>query len=130
MLKRNVIEAVEFYDENLGPPHTTFEEMEYGTRIASKGFKIYMLGWIKAYHYCNVEDEDREQKGDQKAFPRISSALHAFVNEKYLYGLEKWFESMSSTQKIRWLTYSILALLFTPIATISMITKTPHPLIT
>ena len=68
MLKRNVIEVVGYYDETLGPPFTTFEEMKYGARIASKGFKICMLGWIKAYHYCNVENEDREQKGDRKPF--------------------------------------------------------------
>ena len=36
---------------------------------------------------------------------------------------------MPLTQKIRWFTYSILALLFIPLTTISIITKTLHPLI-
>jgi hypothetical protein len=36
---------------------------------------------------------------------------------------------MPLTQKIRWLTYSILELLFIPLATTSIITKTLHPLI-
>ena len=130
LLRRDVVELIGYYDETLGPPFTIFEEREYGARIESKGFKIYMLGWIKAYHYCNVEDEDREQKSNRKTFSRILSALHTLINEKYLYGLRKWFKSMSLSQKIRWLTYLILALSFTPIATISIITKTPHPLIT
>jgi len=129
LLRRDVIEVIGYYDETLGPPFTIFEEREYGARIESKGFKIYMLGWIKAYHYCDVKDEDREQRGDRKTSSRISSALHALINEKYLYGLKKWFKSMPLTQKIRWLTYSILALLFIPSATTSIITKTPHPLI-
>jgi glycosyltransferase involved in cell wall biosynthesis len=107
LLRRNVIEAVGYYDETLGPPFTIFEEREYGARIASKNFKIYIIGWIKAYHYTGAEDVQYNYI-KRKTSSRILSAVRALIDKKYIYGFKKWIKSMPSFQKAKWFAYSIL----------------------
>jgi glycosyltransferase involved in cell wall biosynthesis len=127
LLRRDVTEAVGFYDETLGPPFTIFEEREFGARIASKNFKIYILGWIKAYHYTGAEDvqcNDIERKGSSKLF----SAIHALLDKRYLYGLKKWIKSMPIFQKIKWFAYSIIAASFIPLILISITIKMSCPI--
>jgi glycosyltransferase involved in cell wall biosynthesis len=128
LLKRDIIEVVGYYDESLGPPFTIFEEREYGARIKSKGFKIYILGWVKAYHYSGIED--REHNVNKKASSRVSSAIHAILDKKYRYGLKKWVKSMPLLEKAKWFSYAILALLFIPLTLASIVTKSLYPLIT
>jgi glycosyltransferase involved in cell wall biosynthesis len=128
LLKRDIIEVVGYYDELLGPPFTIFEEREYGARIKSKGFKIYMLGWVKAYHYSGIED--KEHGVNKKASSRISSAIRAILDKKYRYGLKKWVKSMPPLEKAKWFSYAILTLLFIPLTLASIVTKSLYPLIT
>ena len=128
LLKRDIIEIVGYYDESLGPPFTIFEEREYGARIKSKGFKIYILGWVRAHHYSGAED--KEHNVNKKASSRISSAIHAILDKKYRYGLKKWVKSMPLLEKAKWFSYAILTLLFIPLTLASIVTKSLYPLIT
>ena len=127
LLRRNVIEAVGYYDETLGPPFTIFEEREYGARITSKNFKIYILGWIKAYHYIGAEDVQYNYI-KQKTSSRILSAIHALIDKRYLYGFKKWIKSMSLFQKIKWFAYSILTASLIPLILISVPVKISCPI--
>jgi glycosyltransferase involved in cell wall biosynthesis len=127
LLKRNIIEVVGYYDESLGPPFTIFEEREYGARIKSKGFKIYILGWVKAHHYSGIEDKERNV--NKKASSRISSVIHVILDKKYRYGLKKWVGSMPLLEKAKWFSYAILTLLFMPLTLASIVTRSSHPLI-
>jgi glycosyltransferase involved in cell wall biosynthesis len=110
LLKRNIIEVVGYYDESLGPPHTIFEEREYGARMKSKGFRIYILGWVKAHHYSGIED--KEHNVNKIASSRISSAIRAILDKRYRYGLKKWVRSMPLLEKAKWFSYAFLTLLF------------------
>jgi glycosyltransferase involved in cell wall biosynthesis len=127
LLRRDVTEAVGYYDETLGPPFTIFEEREYGARIASKNFKLYILGWIKAYHYTGAEDVQRNYI-KQKTSSRILSAIRALIDKRYLYGFKKWIKSMPLFQKIKWFAYSILAVSFIPLVSISVAINTLYPI--
>jgi glycosyltransferase involved in cell wall biosynthesis len=128
LLKRSIIDVVGYYDESLGPPFTIFEEREYGARIKSKGFKIYILGWVKGYHYSGVED--KEHNVNKKASSRVLSAIHAILDKKYRYGLKKWVKSMPLLEKAKWFSYAILTLLFIPLTLASIVTKSLYTLIT
>jgi len=128
LLKRSIIDVVGYYDESLGPPFTIFEEREYGARIKSKGFKIYILGWVRAHHYSGAED--KEHNVNKKASSRILSAIHAILDQKYRYGLKKWVKSMPLLEKAKWFSYAILTLLFIPLTLASILTKSLYPLIT
>ena len=128
LLKRDIIDVVGYYDESLGPPFTIFEEREYGARIKSKGFKIYILGWVRAHHYSGAED--KEHNVNKKASSRILSAIHAILDKKYRYGLKKWVKSMPLIEKAKWFSYAILTLLFIPLTLASIVTKSLYPLIT
>jgi glycosyltransferase involved in cell wall biosynthesis len=127
LLKRDIIEVVEYYDESLGPPFTIFEEREYGARIKSKGFKIYILGWVKVYHYSGIED--KEHNFNKKASSRISSAIHAILDKKYRYGLKKWVKSMPLLEKAKWFSYAIFTLFIPLTLAASIVTKSLYPLI-
>jgi glycosyltransferase involved in cell wall biosynthesis len=127
LLKRNIIEVVGYYNESLGPPFTIFEEREYGARVKSKGFKIYILGWVKAYHYSGIENEERDING--KISSRISLAIHTFLDKSYLYGFKKWVKSMSLLEKAKWYSYVFLTLLFIPLTLTNIVTGSLYPLI-
>jgi len=127
LLKRNIIEVVGYYDESLGPPFTIFEEREYGARMKSKGFKIYILGWVKAHHYSGIED--KEHNVNKIASSRISSAIRAILDKRYRYGLKKWVRSMPPLDKAKWFSYAILTLLFIPLTLASIVTRSLYPLI-
>ena len=127
LLKRDIIEVVGYYDESLGPPFTIFEEREYGARMKSKGFKIYILGWVKAHHYSGIED--KEHNVNKIASSRISSAIRAILDKRYRYGLKKWVRSMPPLEKAKWFSYAILTLLFIPLILASIVTRSLYPLI-
>jgi glycosyltransferase involved in cell wall biosynthesis len=127
LLKRNIIEVVGYYDESLGPPHTIFEEREYGARMKSKGFRIYILGWVKAHHYSGIED--KEHNVNKIASSRISSAIRAILDKRYRYGLKKWVRSMPLLEKAKWFSYAFLTLLFVPLILMSIIMGSLYPII-
>jgi glycosyltransferase involved in cell wall biosynthesis len=127
LLKRDIIDVVGYYDESLGPPFTIFEEREYGARVKSKGFKIYILGWVRAHHYSGAED--KEQGVDKKPSSRVLLVIHTLLNEKYRYGLKKWIKSMPLLEKVKWYSYVIITLSLIPSILISVITGSLYSLV-
>lgn len=129
LLRRDIVEKAGYYDESLGPPHTIFEEREYGARIASKGFKIYILGWLKAYHHVGAEQRSPKSKVNTDRFlVRALTTFKSLLDKKYIYGLKKWIRSMPLREKIKWISYSLLAWTFIPLLILSVYTNSSLPL--
>ncbi|MCI4438045.1 MAG: glycosyltransferase, partial [Ignisphaera sp.] len=127
LLKRDIIDVVGYYDESLGPPFTIFEEREYGARIKSKGFKIYILGWVIAHHYSGAED--KEQGIDKKPSSRVLLVIRTLLNEKYRHGLKKWIKSMPLLEKVKWYSYVIITISLIPSILINLITGSLYSLV-
>jgi len=56
LVRREVIEKAGLYDETLGPPFSVDEDLEYGARIWSAGYKCLLYGKLTAVHLAAARD--------------------------------------------------------------------------
>jgi glycosyltransferase involved in cell wall biosynthesis len=96
-----------FYDETLGPPYTIYEDIEYGARAYSQGFKIHVAGWIKVAHLMHGGVRSKNKHGSSlRAI--IFNRLRLLATSPYAYALSRFLRSAPLHEKIRWFLYSLV----------------------
>lgn len=130
LIKREVVEKAGLYDEHLGPPHTICEEREYGARVASRGLSVIALGWVKAYHYTGIEDDNEKVRENQgySNFKKLLAYVKFFGDSKYRYALKRWINSMPLLDKLKWYLYACTVLTFPLVMTASLLIPNSIPL--
>lgn len=108
LIRREVIEEVGLYDETLGPPHTIYEDIEYGARIATRGYEIHILGMHEVIHDAVEPGAANEKRHQQKRKPLgvALKALASLLNPSYKYAIRRFVKSLPLKYKILWYLYA------------------------
>lgn len=138
LMRKQLTNEIGLYDESLGPPFTIYEDIEYGARALSKGYEIHVIGTIEVLHNT-CEETDTKQNSRAKAKARISKIYDKFMiflsiikslgNPKYRYALKKYLRSSPKQEKLRWLIYLALIILFIPLIIVSILSKSEAPIL-
>jgi len=121
LLMRTSIAKEIKYDERLGPPFTSDEDLEYGARLLANGVEIHTLGYIVAHHnkpreslYIAVSSSLTERL--RKAFRIVKSYFHEHTQR----GFAVFFKSLRSAG-IRYTLPWILSAVIPPVLALSFI---------
>lgn len=94
LIKRSILEKTGLYNETLGPPFSSNEDLEFSARIWRAGYKIVQLGSVVAYHLTEKRKRHIEYlvRGDDER-GRITTSLLMRIYAGYFgkkFGLT-WF---------------------------------------
>ncbi len=120
LISREVIEKVGFFNEEMGPPFSLHEDIEYGARIKRKGFKICRYRSIIAQHFSaehdlGTFDVSRIAKFEN-GFPRYFRYLFSYLTSWYGQSYYQFIRQLPIFEKIKWFLYSLI-----PIAILGLI---------
>jgi glycosyltransferase involved in cell wall biosynthesis len=137
LMRKQLTNEIGLYDESLGPPFTIYEDIEYGARALSKGYEIHLIGTIEVLHNTCEETETKQNsiikpKRASKIcskFMIFLSIIRSLANPKYRYALKKYLRSSPKQEKLRWLVYLALIILFIPLIVASILLKSGAPML-
>lgn len=117
IFRREVLEKVGGYREDMGPPLTIHEDWELGSRIRKSGYKIIAIGTLVQRHLVSQErmawikeGEDR-RKSWRKLILKIYSYCRAYVT-KHWWSFLQVMKVSPSSQLSEYLFYFILPIAF------------------
>ncbi|MEM4914011.1 MAG: glycosyltransferase [Desulfurococcaceae archaeon] len=120
LISRNVIEKVGLFNEELGPPFSLHEDIEYGARIKRKGFKICRYRSITAQHFSAEHDLgtfDIPRTAKFKSeFPRYFRYMFSYLTNWYGRSYYQFIRQLSIFEKVKWFSYSLV-----PVAILGLI---------
>ena len=103
------------YDESLGPPFSSDEDIELGARLLKHGYKIHMLGNVIATHLkpptsLYIAKSSSIYNAIRKSLRIVKSYYHSYVQK----GFYKYYMSMPLIDKLFYLIYfTIIFILMT-----------------
>ena len=116
------------YDEELGPPHSSDEDIELGARLIRKGFEVHVLGNIIAKHlkestslYITVTPSIRGK------IERALKIIRSYFIVYTMKGFAKFFQSLPVLYKIQyilclvWLYELLFIFIILPLSTIHIL---------
>jgi hypothetical protein len=110
------------YDEGLGPPFSSDEDIELGARLLKHGYKIHMLGNIIATHLkpstsLYISKASSMYDAIKKSLKIIKSYYHIYVYK----GFYKYYMSLPLIDKLSYLIYFIMIFILMPLFIITSI---------
>jgi len=137
LMRKQLTNEIGLYDESLGPPFTIYEDIEYGARALSKGYEIHIIGAVEVLHNI-CEEPETIQNSRAKAKAHVGkiynkliflSIIKSLGNPKYRYALKKYLRSSPTQEKLKWLVYLALVMLFIPLLVASILLKSVVPML-
>jgi len=108
------------YNERLGPPFSSDEDLEYAARLIANGIEIHLLGYIVAHHnkprtslYIAVSTSFGERL--RKVFRIIKSYFHEYTQR----GFAEFFKSLQNAG-IRYILSWIISAAIPPVFALSI----------
>jgi len=121
LLMRTAIAQKIKYNERLGPPFSSDEDLEYAARLIANGVEIHTLGYIVAHHnkprtslYIAVSTSLSERL--RKAFRILKSYFHEYTQR----GFAGFFKALNSAG-IRYISSWIISAAILPVFTLSIV---------
>jgi len=119
LIKRKTVEEIGLYDETIGIPFTMGEEIEYGARVRSRGYKIHRLGFEKVFHInisqniCRQSVVSEMSRGEKalSMLNRLFDNVKSIYNPRYRYAYKKYVGRLPFLEKAKWYSYSFIATL-------------------
>ncbi|MEM4435691.1 MAG: glycosyltransferase [Thermosphaera sp.] len=120
LISRKVIERVGLFNEEMGPPFSLHEDIEYGARIKREGFKICRYRSITAQHFSaehdlGTFDISRITKFESE-FLRYFRYLFSYLTNWYGWSYYQFIRRLPMFEKIKWFLYSL-----TPVAVLGLV---------
>jgi len=84
LLKKEVLEEVGLYREDIGPPFSSHEDWELGLRIKKKGYKLYVLGNVIAVHKPRIKSREEDEINNIKGnlLGQITTRIRGYFSLK------------------------------------------------
>jgi len=84
LLRKEVLEEVGLYREDMGPPFSSYEDWELGLRIKKKGYRLYVLGNVIAVHKPRIKPQEEAEISNIKGnlLSQITTRVRGYFSLK------------------------------------------------
>ncbi|MEM1510015.1 MAG: glycosyltransferase [Thermofilaceae archaeon] len=96
--KRDALESVGLFREDMGPPYSLYEDWELGSRIRSKGYTIVADGTLLQEHLEYLDSEHKEKA--EKAREKVKIKIIGLVKTHVTYQLKKNWWAFFAVMKV------------------------------
>jgi len=110
------------YNENLGPPHTSDEDIELGARLLRNGYKIHLLGNIIGEHRKSSSTlYIAKSKTLRDIFKKTTRIIKSYFHPCVQKGFYAYYKSLPLIDKIFYMVYFTIVFILVPISLIFLI---------
>lgn len=128
LMRRKLVDDVGYYDETLGPPFTIYEDIEYGARAISRGYRIDLLGTIEVLHDAREGVDVYKERTSSSVLLRYMGLLRGLFSCRYRYALIKYLKSSPISERIRWTLYATTLIMAPTSMVLALISSLLWPL--
>ncbi len=115
------------YDETMGPPHSSDEDIELGARLLKQGLEIHMLGFITAHHIKSPQSLYVTTSRSKKEYLiKILKIIRSYYTPYVKYGFKRYFKSLPILIKFSYILDMIMYMTMIMIIALSVITISYH----